>query len=69
MILVFAIVAVVMALPLLLILAVVLGPVILGIMCAAGCALIVFSLGNLVLGLGWLGRSIERAGLRHAHRS
>jgi hypothetical protein len=44
--------------------AIMLGPVILGLLCAAGCALIVIALANLVLGVGAVGR----AGLRITRR-
>jgi hypothetical protein len=46
------------------IVAIMLGPVILGLLCAAGCALIVIALANLVLGVGAVGR----AGLRITRR-
>jgi hypothetical protein len=52
--------------PLLLIIA--LGPVILGILCAVGFGLIVFVIGNAVIGLGAAGRSAERAGSRLVRR-
>jgi hypothetical protein len=65
--------AVVLAVPLLLVVAVGLGPVILGILCAVGFGLIVFVVGNLaiglVIGLGLLVRSVERAGSRYVHHA
>ena len=65
--------AAVLAIPLLLVVAVGLGPVILGILCAVGFALIVFVVVNLaiglVIGLGLLVRSLERAGSGYAHHA
>ncbi len=66
---VLAILAVVLAIPVLLVVAIALGPVILGIICALGFGLIVFAVGYLVIGLGKLGRSLERAGSRHIGHS
>ncbi len=57
----------IVALPVLLIVAVALGPVILGVLCAAGCGLLVFTLGNMALGLGLLGRGAQRSAARHTH--
>jgi len=62
-----AILAAVFAIPVLLVVAIALGPVILGVICALGFGLIVFAAGNLVIGLGKAGRSLERAGARHIH--
>jgi hypothetical protein len=59
--------SVIVALPVLLIVAIALGPVILGVLCAAACGFIVFTLGNMALGLGWLGRGAQRSAARHAH--
>ena len=68
MIFVFAILAIALFVPLLVV-AIALGPVILGILCAVGCALLVAAAVNVVLGVGVLGRSLERAGIRLArHR-
>jgi hypothetical protein len=50
-----------------LIVAVALGPVILGILCAVGCALLVMAVINFVIALGWAGRSAERSGARFVH--
>jgi hypothetical protein len=70
---VLGIIAVVVAVPLLLVVAVGLGPVILGILCAAGFGVIVFVVGNLaiglVIGLGLLVRSVERAGSGYVHHA
>lgn len=65
MIVVLVILSVVLALPLLLVVAIVLGPVILGIVCAVGFGLIVSFIGNLAIGLWVLGHSLERAGQRY----
>ena len=68
---VFGICAAVLAVPLLLVVAIGLGPVILGIVCAVGFGLIVFVAVNLaiglVIGLGLLVRSVERAGSGYTH--
>ncbi len=70
---VFGIFAVVLAVPILLFVAIGLGPVILGILCAVGFGLIVFVVGNLaiglVIGLGVLVRSVERAGSGYVHHA
>jgi hypothetical protein len=57
--------AVALVAPVLLLVAVALGPVILGLICALGFGLIVFVLWSLAVGLGLFGRSLERAGMRH----
>jgi hypothetical protein len=63
--LLFAVLALALALPALLV-AIALGPVIIGVLCAVGCGLIVFALGSLVLGVG---AALEHAGSRFArHR-
>lgn len=62
------ILAVALAAPLLIV-AVALGPVILGIMCAIGCAMLIAALGNLAIGLGLFGRCVERARMRHARHA
>jgi hypothetical protein len=62
---VLAALALVLAVPVALVAAVALGPVILVLLCAVGFGLIVFVVGNLAIGLGKFGRSVERAGLRH----
>ena len=60
MIVVFAIFAVLLAVPLLMV-AVALGPVVLGILCAVGFGLLVFVLGNLAIGVGAVGmRALRR---------
>lgn len=70
---VYGIVAAVLAVPLLLVLAIGLGPVILGILCAVGFGLIVVVVVNLaiglVIGLGLVVRSVERAGSGYAHHA
>jgi hypothetical protein len=63
-VIVYLILAIALVLPLLLV-AVALGPVILGILCAVGFGLIVFALVNLVIGVVV---GAERAGSRFAHR-
>ena len=67
------IVAVVLAAPLLLMVAIGLGPVMLGILCVVGFGLIVFVLVNLaialVIGFGLLVRSAERAGSAYGHHA
>ena len=60
-----AILAVVLAIPVVLVVAIALGPVILGIICALGFGLLVFVVGNIVIGLFKAGRSLEQAGARH----
>ena len=60
-----AILAVALVAPLLVV-AIALGPVVLGIVCALGFGFGVFALVNLVIGLGVFGRSVERAAVRHA---
>jgi hypothetical protein len=57
-----------LALPVLLVVAIALGPVILGILCAVGFGLIVFAVVNLVTGFTIFGRSLETAGVRHTRR-
>ena len=56
--------AFVLALPVLLLVAIALGPVILGILCAVGFGLVVFVIGNAVIGLGVAARWAGRAGSR-----
>ena len=68
MIVVYAILAVLL-LPVLLVLAIGLGPVLVGILCAVGFGLIVFVLGNLVIGFVVSLRGLERAGVRHFHHT
>jgi len=67
MIVVFAILGLALIAPAL-VLAIALGPVILGLLCAAGFGLLVFALGNAAIGIGFVGRGLERAGVRLAHR-
>jgi len=62
-----AILAVVLAIPVALVVAIALGPVILGVICALGFGLVVFAVGWLLIGLGKAGLSLERAGARHIH--
>lgn len=50
-----------LAVPVFLVVAVALGPVILGVLCAVGFGLIVFAIGNAVIGLVMAGRGAERA--------
>ena len=52
----------VLALPALLLVAVALGPVTVGILCAVGFALIVFLAWNALLALGLVGRAVWRRG-------
>jgi polyferredoxin len=54
-----------LALPVLFVVAIALGPVIVGILCAVGFGLVVFAIGNAVVGLVVAGRAF---GVR-AHRS
>jgi hypothetical protein len=54
----------VLAVPVLLVVAIALGPVIVGILCAVGFGLIVFAIGNAVIGLVMAARGAERAGAR-----
>jgi hypothetical protein len=61
-------VTVVLAVPALLLVAIALGPVILGILCAVGFGLIVLVIGNAVIGLGVAGHRAEQAGLRFVRR-
>ena len=56
-------------LPCALILAIALGPVLLGILCAVGFGLFVFTLANLLIGLGLSAWTAERAGLRVVRRA
>jgi hypothetical protein len=58
--------AAVLIAPLLLLVAIALGPVAIGIVCAIGFGLIVFVLINIASGAGLL---LERAGMRLTHRS
>jgi hypothetical protein len=53
--------------PVLLVVAIALGPVIVTLLFAAGCALVVFVLWNIPIGLGVLGHSIEKSAKSH-HR-
>jgi O-antigen/teichoic acid export membrane protein len=55
--------ALILALPVALIVAIALGPVVLGVLCAVGFGLAVFALGSLILGIG---TGIERVGSRLA---
>jgi hypothetical protein len=59
---VFAILAVALMAPVVLVVAIALGPVAVGILCAIGFGLIVFVVVNLVIGLGVL---VERAASHH----
>jgi hypothetical protein len=63
---VFAIFAVVLMAPLLLVVAIALGPVAVGILCAVGFGLIIFVVVNFVIGLVVL---VERAGWRYTHHA
>lgn len=51
-----------------LIIALALGPVILGILCAVGCAMLVMTVGNLLIGFGLTGRWAGRTGARFVRR-
>ena len=66
MVVVFAILGLALAVPVLLTVAIALGPVALGIICAIGFGLVVFAVGNLLIAVGLFGRSVERAGSRRA---
>ncbi len=56
----------VLALPVLLLVAIALGPVVVGILCAVGFGLIVFVIANALIGLGVAGKAVgDRA---HRHR-
>jgi hypothetical protein len=57
----------VLAIPVLLLIAVALGPVTIGIICAVGFGLMVFALWSLLVALGAFGRSVGRAGSQHMH--
>jgi hypothetical protein len=57
-----------LAVPTILLVAIALGPVILGILCAVGFGLIVFAIVNGVIGLGVAGHSAGRAGSRLLRR-
>ena len=56
---------VVLVAPVLLLVAIALGPVVLGVLCAVGFGLIIFAIANAVIGLGVAGHS---AGTRMARR-
>ncbi|MBV9942502.1 MAG: hypothetical protein JO262_10270 [Solirubrobacterales bacterium] len=58
-----------LAVPVFLVVAIALGPVILGILCAVGFGLIVFTIGNALIGLLLAGRGAERAGSRLVRRA
>jgi hypothetical protein len=47
--------------PMVLLVAIALGPVILGVLCAVGCGLLVFAIASLLLGIG---AGVERVGSR-----
>lgn len=68
-IVVLGILGLVLVAPLALLVAVALGPVVVGVLCAVGFGLIVFALVNLTLGLGYSVRALGRAGKRHAHHA
>jgi len=57
----------VLMLPILLVIAVALGPVTVGILCAVGFGLIIFVIWNAVIALGMAARSVERRGFWHQH--
>jgi hypothetical protein len=60
-----AAVLIVVAVPLLLLVGMVLGPLAVGVLFAVGVGLVVFLLANFVVGVGMAGRSIERSASRH----
>ncbi len=62
-----AIIATALIVPVVLVVAVALGPVTLGAIAAAGFGLVVFAAWNLLVALGLAGRAIGRAGARGAH--
>jgi hypothetical protein len=62
-------IALLLALPVLLVVAIMLGPVVLGVLCAVGFGLIVFLIVNIV---GGIGLAVEKTGAwigRHSHAS
>ena len=59
-----AVLAAVLAAPVLLAIAIALGPVILAVICAIGFGAIVFAVVNVVTGFTLFGRSLDTAGLR-----
>jgi len=62
--------AVVLALPVFLVVAIALGPVMLGILCAVGFGLIVFVFVNVLIGIGALGnRAVEQVGSWHSRHA
>lgn len=61
-------IAVIIALPVALLVAVALGPVIVGVLLGLGCGFVVFVIGNILVGIGLLGRSAEQAGERRLSR-
>jgi O-antigen/teichoic acid export membrane protein len=56
-----SVLALALALPALLVVAIALGPVVVGVLCAVGCGLLVFVLGSLIVGLF---TGVEHAGSR-----
>jgi hypothetical protein len=58
-----AVLALVLLAPLLLVVAIALGPVVLGLLCAVGFGLVVFAVANLVIAVGVVGKA---AGSRYA---
>jgi hypothetical protein len=58
-----------LAVPVALLVAIALGPVILGVLCAVGFGLIVFVIGYAVIGVAAAARSVERAGSRFVRRA
>ncbi len=63
------ILALALALPVLLLVAIAMGPVILGILCAVGFGLIVCAIANGMIGLAVAGRSAERTASRWVRRA
>ncbi len=58
-----------LALPVLLLVAIAMGPVVLGILCAVGFGLIVCAIANGMIGLAVAGRSAELAASRRMRRA
>ena len=58
---------VVLVAPVLLLVAIALGPVILGVLCALGFGLIIFTIANALIGLGVAGHAARNRVARHWH--
>jgi ABC-type anion transport system duplicated permease subunit len=62
-----SILGLVLMLPILLVIAIALGPVAVGILCAVGFGLIIFVVWNAAIALGMAARSVERRAFQHQH--